>query len=70
MSDDVDIRSGGLIAVDTDALRELSGALGLIAAHLDEAADALAAAGAASLAACAAEAAENSMIAAAAAAML
>ncbi|AXA96603.1 hypothetical protein [Microbacterium sp. PM5] len=51
MSDDVDIRSGGLIAVDTDALRELSGALGLIAAHLDEAADALAAAGAASLAA-------------------
>ncbi|ODT23632.1 hypothetical protein [Microbacterium sp. SCN 69-37] len=51
MSDDVDIRSGGLVAVDTDALRELSGALGPISARLDEVAEALAGAGTASLAA-------------------
>lgn len=51
MSDDLDIRSGGLVAVDTEALRELSGALGQVAAHLDEIADTLLSAGTASLAA-------------------
>lgn len=51
MSDDIDIRSGGLVAVDTEALRHLAGTLVAIAARLGEAAEALGHAGASSLAA-------------------
>lgn len=51
MTDDVDIRSGGLVSVDTDSLRHVAGVLTALAARLGEAAGVLGAAGDASLAA-------------------
>ena len=48
---DVDVRSGGLVAVDTDTLRSLAATLTLSAARLEEAADALGRAASSSLAA-------------------
>lgn len=51
MSDDLDIRSGGLVAIDTDTLRHVAATLVFLAARLDEAATALGRAGVSSLAA-------------------
>lgn len=45
MSDDLDIRGGGAVAVDTGSLRDASAAFALLAAELDEIAAAVAAAG-------------------------